>query len=135
MVVGFRLTERLKCDRQVCSRFLVAVCVTMFLEKREEMLGSFTVEFQQVTLADEKTDLLDNFLHTLSLEMDKDPIWQGMYSNILFQDLLSYNSGLFFYVCCIKHLKLCENTVYMKFFVFWKIFILHKLRDTHSLYM
>lgn len=78
VVVGFRLTERLKCDRQVCSRFLVAVCVTMFLEKREQMLGSFTAEFQHLTLADEKTDLLDNFLHTLSLEMDKDPTWQGM---------------------------------------------------------
>lgn len=78
MVVGFRLTERLKCDCQVCSRFLVAVCVTMFLEKREQILGSFTAEFQQLTLADEKTDLLDNFLHTLSVEMDKDPTWQGM---------------------------------------------------------
>ncbi|XP_069695345.1 GTPase-activating protein and VPS9 domain-containing protein 1 [Periplaneta americana] len=72
-----RLTERLKCDRQVCSRFLVAVCVTMFLEKREQMLGNFTAEFQQLTLADEKTDLLDNFLHTLALEMDKDPTWQA----------------------------------------------------------
>jgi hypothetical protein len=50
----------------------------MFLEKREEMLGSFTAEFQQLTLADEKTDLLDNFLRTLSIEMDKDPTWQGM---------------------------------------------------------
>ncbi|XP_033609834.1 GTPase-activating protein and VPS9 domain-containing protein 1 isoform X3 [Cryptotermes secundus] len=72
-----RLTERLKCDCQVCSRFLVAVCVTMFLEKREQILGSFTAEFQQLTLADEKTDLLDNFLHTLSVEMDKDPTWQA----------------------------------------------------------
>ncbi|XP_021936373.1 receptor-mediated endocytosis protein 6 homolog isoform X2 [Zootermopsis nevadensis] len=80
-----RLTERLKCDRQVCSRFLVAVCVTMFLEKREEILGSFTVEFQQLTLADEKTDLLDNFLHTLSLEMDKDPTWQAASSTQLEQ--------------------------------------------------
>lgn len=91
MVIGFRLTERLKCDRQVCSRFLVAVCVTMFLEKREEMLGSFTAEFQQLTLADEKTDLLDNFLHTLSLEMDKDPTWQGMY---IFKYSISRFGGL-----------------------------------------
>jgi hypothetical protein len=73
----------------------------MFLEKREEMLGNFTAEFQQLTLADEKTDLLDNFLRTLSLEMDKDPTWQGMYSSTAFQDFFSYSSGLFF-VCCIK---------------------------------
>jgi hypothetical protein len=50
----------------------------MFLEKREQLLGSFTAEFQQLTLADETTDLLDNFLRTLSIEMDKDPTWQGM---------------------------------------------------------
>jgi hypothetical protein len=50
----------------------------MFLEKREQMLVSFTAEFQQLTLADEKTDLLNNFLHALSLEMEKDPMWQGM---------------------------------------------------------
>lgn len=54
------------------------------------MLGSFTAEFQQLTLADEKTDLLNNFLHTLALEMDKEPMWQGTKStpDITFPDLL-----------------------------------------------
>ena len=60
------------------------MCVTMFLEKREQMLSSFTAEFQQLTLADEKTYLLDNFLHTLSLEMDRDLTWQGIMSHINF---------------------------------------------------
>nr|CAD7264924.1 unnamed protein product [Timema shepardi] len=71
-----RLTERVKCDRQVCSRFLVAVCVTLFLEKRESLLLKFTSEFQQLTLADEKNDLLDSFLRALAIEMDRDAMWQ-----------------------------------------------------------
>jgi hypothetical protein len=77
----------------------------MFLEKRENMLGSFTAEFQQLTLADEKTDLLNNFLHTLSLEMDKDPMWQGMKSipGVTFPDLLEYNRFILY--------KSCQNLV------------------------
>ncbi|XP_066994190.2 GTPase-activating protein and VPS9 domain-containing protein 1 isoform X2 [Anabrus simplex] len=71
-----RLTERVKTDRAVCSRFLVAVCVTLFLERREALLIQFQEEFQQLTVADEKTDLLDSFLQTLALEMERDPTWQ-----------------------------------------------------------
>jgi len=74
----------------------------MFLERREQMLGSFTAEFQQLTLADEKTDLLNNFLHTLALEMDKDPMWQGMKStaDITFPDLLECHRLFILYKCC-----------------------------------
>ncbi|GLH08502.1 Uncharacterized protein GBIM_13724 [Gryllus bimaculatus] len=72
-----RLTERVKKDHNVCSRFLIAVCVTLFLEKREGLMLQFQEEFQQLTLADEKTDLLDNFLQTLAIEMERDPTWQA----------------------------------------------------------
>lgn len=71
------MMDRVKCDKDVCNKFLISVCVRMFLERREQMLVAFQSEFQQLTLADEKTDLLDKFLHTLSLEMDRDPTWQG----------------------------------------------------------
>lgn len=74
----FRLTERLKNDKLVCCAFLIAVCVRIFLEKREAMLDHFTSEFQQLTLADEKNDLLDSFLQSLTVEMDRDPLWQGI---------------------------------------------------------
>uniref|UniRef100_A0A1B6FZC8 Receptor-mediated endocytosis protein 6 homolog n=1 Tax=Cuerna arida TaxID=1464854 RepID=A0A1B6FZC8_9HEMI len=72
-----RLTERLKSDKTVCSAFLIAVCVRIFLEKREAMLDHFTAEFQQLTLADEKNDLLDSFLQSLTVEMDRDSLWQA----------------------------------------------------------
>jgi hypothetical protein len=87
----------------------------MFLEKREQMLGSFTAEFQQLTLADEKTDLLNNFLHTLALEMDKDPMWQGMKStpDITFRDLLECHRMFILYKCC-RNLIPSENIVYVE---------------------
>lgn len=72
-----RLTDRVKKDHNVCSKFLIAVCVTLFLEKREGLMLQFQEEFQQLTLADEKTDLLDNFLQTLSIEMERDSTWQA----------------------------------------------------------
>uniref|UniRef100_A0A1B6E0D7 Receptor-mediated endocytosis protein 6 homolog n=1 Tax=Clastoptera arizonana TaxID=38151 RepID=A0A1B6E0D7_9HEMI len=78
-----RLIERVKCDRTVCSAFLIAVCVRLFLEKRETLINEFTTEFQQLTLPDEKNDLLDKFLHKLSVDMDRDSIWQASSVNQL----------------------------------------------------
>ncbi|XP_047101988.1 GTPase-activating protein and VPS9 domain-containing protein 1 isoform X3 [Schistocerca piceifrons] len=72
-----RLRGRIQCDKEVCSRFLVSVIVQMFLERREQLLLRFQNEFQQLTLADEKTDLLDNFLQALFIEMEQDPMWQA----------------------------------------------------------
>ncbi|XP_054272396.1 receptor-mediated endocytosis protein 6 homolog [Macrosteles quadrilineatus] len=84
-----RLTERLKNDKTVSSAFLIAVCVRIFLEKREAMLDQFTAEFQQLTLADEKNDLLDSFLQTLTAEMDRDSLWQAASESQLNQGRLA----------------------------------------------
>lgn len=72
-----RMTERLESDSRVCQKFLVSLCVRIFLERREDLCRSFSAEFQQQTLADEKTDLLDKFLKQLSHQLDRDPTWQG----------------------------------------------------------
>lgn len=73
-----RMIERIKCERAVCSRCVVSVCVRMFLERRQAQVDDFAVEFQQLTLADEKTDLLENFLQTLATDMERDPFWLGV---------------------------------------------------------
>lgn len=49
----------------------------MFLEKRENYLLRFCEDFKKLSLADEKQDLVDNFLKKLYTEMDNDPIWQS----------------------------------------------------------
>ncbi|RZF46932.1 hypothetical protein LSTR_LSTR011763 [Laodelphax striatellus] len=72
-----RLTERVRCERAVCQRFLMAVCVRLFLERRESLVAAFAAEFQQLSLADEKNDLLLTFLQRLAREMERDPLWQA----------------------------------------------------------
>lgn len=74
-----RMMERIKCERAVCDRCVVSVCVRMFLERREEQVTEFTLEFQQLTLADEKTVSLENFLQALATDMERDPFWSGMH--------------------------------------------------------
>ncbi|OXU23185.1 hypothetical protein TSAR_004014 [Trichomalopsis sarcophagae] len=72
-----RLGERVKCDRDAVNSHLVSVCVRVFLEKRDMHLQRFCEEFKKLTVADEKQDLVDNFLNRLHTEMENDPIWQA----------------------------------------------------------
>ncbi|KAL0133577.1 hypothetical protein PUN28_000958 [Cardiocondyla obscurior] len=78
-----RLCVRVKCDRDAINNHLVSVCVRVFLEKRETFLLRFCDEFKKLTLADEKQDLVDNFLGKVHAEMDNDPIWQSASTNQL----------------------------------------------------
>lgn len=76
IIIFSRLCVRVKCDRDAINNHLVSVCVRVFLEKRETFLLRFCDEFKKLTLADEKQDLVDNFLGKVHAEMDNDPIWQ-----------------------------------------------------------
>ncbi|XP_058798185.1 receptor-mediated endocytosis protein 6 homolog isoform X2 [Phymastichus coffea] len=76
-----RLGERVKCDREAVNSHLVLVCVRVFLEKREMHLQRFIEEFKKLTVADEKQDLVNNFLNRLHTEMENDPIWQVASNN------------------------------------------------------
>lgn len=72
-----RLANRVEQDKAVCHRFLISVCVRLFLEKREKELDDFVVEFQLLNVADEKADWLESFLHRLSGELERDAMWQS----------------------------------------------------------
>lgn len=72
-----RLANRVEQDKAVCHRFLISVCVRLFLERREKQLNDFVVEFQQLSVSDEKADLLESFLGNLTVEVERDPIWQS----------------------------------------------------------
>ncbi|XP_071575221.1 GTPase-activating protein and VPS9 domain-containing protein 1-like [Temnothorax nylanderi] len=78
-----RLCVRVKCDQDAINNHLVSVCVRVFLEKKEAFLLRFCEEFKKLTLADEKQDLVDNFLGKVHAEMDNDPIWQSASANQL----------------------------------------------------
>jgi hypothetical protein len=50
-----RLVARMEAYRTVCSRHLVSVCITLFLEQREATMQAFTTQFKDVgTTHDEK---------------------------------------------------------------------------------
>lgn len=84
ILFSFRLAERVKSDRDTINNHLVSVCVRVFLEKKENSLSQFCDEFKKLTLADEKQDLVDNFLSKIFNEMNSDPIWQSKELNFSF---------------------------------------------------
>lgn len=77
LFVIIRLLEQIKCDREVCSQFLITKCVQIFLEQNEQWVSEFIVEFEQRKLADEKNLHLNRFLATLEIEMKRNNIWKS----------------------------------------------------------
>lgn len=71
-----RLMNRVRTDQELCCNYLLSVCVRLFLERRDDLLSRFVTEFQQLTLADEKNDLLNDFLENIAVQMEADPTWQ-----------------------------------------------------------
>ena len=72
-----RLANRVEQDKAVCHRFLISVCVRLFLERRDKALSDFVLEFQNLFAADEKADWLESFLQLLSSELERDGMWQS----------------------------------------------------------
>ncbi|KAF7998054.1 hypothetical protein HCN44_009452 [Aphidius gifuensis] len=72
-----RLGERVKCDRDAVNSHLVALCVHVYLEKRENQILKFCDEFQKLEVSDEKQDFVDNFLLKINSDMEIDAIWQS----------------------------------------------------------
>lgn len=68
-----RRTQR---DRDVCQTHLATLCVRHFLDPREARLQAFSRSFQGLTAADEKAQLVDQFLQHLFQQMEVDPTWQ-----------------------------------------------------------
>lgn len=69
--------EQIKCDREVCSQFLITKCVQIFLEQNEQWVSEFIDEFEQSKLADEKNQHLSRFLSMLEVEMKRNNIWKS----------------------------------------------------------
>lgn len=68
-----RRTQR---DRDVCQTHLATLCVRHFLDPRESRLQAFSRSFQGLTAADEKAQLVEQFLQHLFQQMEVDPTWQ-----------------------------------------------------------
>ena len=70
--------KRLQVDREMTNRHLVMVCVRMFMEKRETLLIEFQEDFNSKPAADEKLELMEEFIARLMEGLKIDNISQGM---------------------------------------------------------
>ncbi|GAB0092754.1 Receptor-mediated endocytosis protein 6 homolog [Sergentomyia squamirostris] len=73
-----RLKERLRNERIVCNRHLVKTLINMFLDKREALIEQLQNDFVELTVVDEKIDLLDEFISKLMDELSSGPNSIGM---------------------------------------------------------
>ncbi|CAH0553533.1 unnamed protein product [Brassicogethes aeneus] len=65
------LMEQISNERAECERYLGNRCVNDFLRQKEDLILSFCEEFVQLTLADEKYDLLHQFYDRLYSIMEE----------------------------------------------------------------
>ncbi|XP_069121430.1 GTPase-activating protein and VPS9 domain-containing protein 1-like isoform X3 [Argopecten irradians] len=72
-----RLLNRVSRYKDVCGRHLTSVLVRMFIEKKETSVIKFISDFQKLSVPDEKTDFVEQFLQYLYQNMNQDQIWQA----------------------------------------------------------
>ncbi|XP_014090424.3 receptor-mediated endocytosis protein 6 homolog isoform X2 [Bactrocera oleae] len=60
---------RLRSESVTCNRYLMAVCVRLFFEKRQAKLAEFQEEFARLTVSDDKIDLIEEFVDGLMEEL------------------------------------------------------------------
>jgi len=67
-----KVSARMESEQKMCSKFLISVCVRLFLERRDDELQQLQAQFSGTNLMDEKTELVVQFLNRLwnSLEME-----------------------------------------------------------------
>lgn len=72
------LQEHLQLDSQLLKRQIIMTCVKYFVEKKGQTLQKFHNEFVQLTVSDERKDLLNVFLKTLMDELRSDIVLSCM---------------------------------------------------------
>ncbi|XP_072380209.1 receptor-mediated endocytosis protein 6 homolog [Diabrotica undecimpunctata] len=75
------LQKQITNDKYQCERYLAVICVKEFLSEQESAIVEFCEEFRQLSLADEKCDLLQRFYTKLFLIMKSSPAWKGIVRN------------------------------------------------------
>ncbi|XP_055544046.1 receptor-mediated endocytosis protein 6 homolog isoform X2 [Wyeomyia smithii] len=65
-------------DSKTTIRQIVMICVKMFIEKKESSVQQFRKEFVQLTVVDERKDLLQEFLSTLMDELKTNAVLGSM---------------------------------------------------------
>lgn len=61
--------SRLRAESRTSNRYLMAMCMRLFLEKRESRIEAFQEEFLHLTVSDDKIDLVEEFIDGLMDEL------------------------------------------------------------------
>lgn len=61
--------SRLRSESSTCNRYLMAVCMRLFFEKRQDKIESFQEDFARLTVSDDKIDLIEEFIDSLMEEL------------------------------------------------------------------
>ena len=68
-----KVTARLETEQRMSSKFLITVCVRLFLERREEELQLLELQFRTTNVMDEKTELVVQFLTRVWAALELEP--------------------------------------------------------------
>uniref|UniRef100_A0A1B0FH28 Receptor-mediated endocytosis protein 6 homolog n=1 Tax=Glossina morsitans morsitans TaxID=37546 RepID=A0A1B0FH28_GLOMM len=60
---------RLRSESSTCNRYLVAVCMRLFIEKRQDKIDRFQGDFARLTSSDDKIELIEEFIDSLMDEL------------------------------------------------------------------
>lgn len=75
-----KLRSRISSERELCIKNLIFCCVRMFLEKHENQFKDFYENISRLAVADEKVELLEEFINTVLAEVRQDGILRGVLS-------------------------------------------------------
>lgn len=82
LLLSMEMVEKLKAkissERELCMKNLILCCVRMFLEKHEQLIRDFYENVSKLVVADEKVELMREFVNTVLEEIRQDGILRGV---------------------------------------------------------
>lgn len=90
--------SRLRSESSTCNRYLMAVCMRLFFEKRQDRFTTFQEEFARLTVSDDKIYLIEEFIDSLVKEvvalggiLHGMPEWQVVEARLSLERILLQN--------------------------------------------
>jgi len=69
------LCKRMEIEQRMSSKFLITVCVRLFLERRDDELQLLAAQFSATNMMDEKTELVVQFLNRMWAGLEQEPMF------------------------------------------------------------
>ncbi|XP_061401686.1 receptor-mediated endocytosis protein 6 homolog [Musca vetustissima] len=87
--------SRLRSESTTCNRYLMALCMRLFFEKKQDSFVTFQEEFARLTVSDDKIELIEEYLDGLVEELlapggilNGMPEWQAIEARLALERIL-----------------------------------------------